>query len=137
MNPSIDPANELTWTNIAPKSQADNTGGFLVDVEAGNYVGKLAVNVSLGVKTVGDSDAAIAIRVMSSTTNNISNATNFTPLAGAATVNTTNNAAASGRISVDPRAVPGRYLFYGVAITGTNSPAVPLAVSVVGSKKVQ
>lgn len=136
MNPSIDPANELTFINVVPRSQTTNTGGFLCDVEGQNFIGKLGINVSLGAKTAGDSDMAISVRVMSSTTNNISNASNFTPATGSATVNSSNNATTSGQISVDPRAIPGRYLFWAPTLTGTNSPAVPTSLTIVATKKV-
>lgn len=129
---NVDLKNSLTWLNSAPpKSQTNNTGAFIGDIS--NFDGKIAVNVQIGTKTVGDSDGAIAIRVMASATNNISNATNY----GSSTVSTTNNTTASGQISVDTRDVVGRYLFYGVTLTGTNSPAYPISVSAVGKAVVQ
>lgn len=130
---ALDPARELTWSQLGPpKSQTNNTGAQIADLTG--YMGKVAVNVQLGLKTAGDSDMAIAIRVMTSATNNISNATNYTPAIGSATVSTTNNTTTSGQITVDTRDTLGPYLFYGVTLTGTNSPAVPIAVSCVGTQ---
>ena len=127
---TLDPVNELTWATAPAKSQTNNTGAFLCDLLG--YIGRVAINVNLGAKTVGDADGTIAIRAMTSATNNISNAVNY----GTAIVNTSNAATANGRLSVDTRDA-NRYLFYGVVTTGTNSPAYPLAVSVIGKKQTQ
>ena len=134
MSVIIDPANELTWGFAPSKSQTNNTGAFLADLS--NYQAPVAVAFNIGVKTAGDSDGAITFRLMTSATNNISNATNYTPGVGAATVATTNNTAATGVLLVNPRDA-NQYLFYGVGVSGTNSPAYPQAVSVAGTKKVE
>ena len=59
-----------------------------------------------------------------------------TAISGTNTVATTNNTAASGTITVDRRA-EYRYLFALVTLSGTNSPAYPVAVEAVGTKQVQ
>lgn len=131
----IDPTKELTWAVSPAKSQTNNTGAFLLDLS--NFQGGVAVNVNLGLKTVGDSDGAITIGLQSSTTNNISNAVNYTPNFGVATINTSNNATTSGQLFLNPRDVLGRYVFWRVTVSGTNSPAYPIGVVAVGEKKVQ
>lgn len=131
----IDPTKELTWAVSPPKSQTNNTGAFLADLS--NFQGGLAVTVAVGTKTAGDSDGAITLGLQSSTTNNISNATNYTPTFGVATINTSNNATTSGQLFLNPRDVVGRYVFWRVTVSGTNTPAYPIAVVAVGEKKVQ
>jgi len=135
----IDLVGSLTRIVAPAKSQTNNTGAFLFDAEAQNFVGIVAVNFNIGVKTAGDSDAVIALRVLHSATNNISNAVNYTPpvasTANAVNVSTSNNTAGSGTLGVDTRSA-NRYIFYGVALTGTNSLAYPIAVSATGQKKV-
>jgi hypothetical protein len=127
----IDPKNALTFTSVIPaKSQTNNTGNGGLDLK--DYVGSVAVVVDIGVKTVGDNDGAIAVRVTTSSTNNISNGTNY----GSSTIATTNNTAATGTITVDTRDAL-RYLFAVPAVTGTNSPAYPVSVVAVGQKRVQ
>jgi hypothetical protein len=129
--PIIDTKNALTYAAlIASKSQNNNTGGGGLDLQG--YIGKVSVVVNVGVKTTGDADATITLRAMTSATNNISNATNY----GTSTVSTSNNTSAVGTIAVDVRDA-SRYLFLGVAITGTNTPAYPLGATVVGEKQVQ
>lgn len=128
---NLDPKNQLTVAAVIPaKSQTNNTGNGGVDLK--DYIGRVAVRVDIGVKSTGDSDGAIAVRVTTSATNNISNATNY----GSSTVSTTNNTSAVGEISVDTRDAL-RYLFAVPAITGTNSPAYPLSVTLAGTKQVQ
>lgn len=132
--PIIDPANEMTWAFAPAKSQTNNTGAFLANLS--NYQAPVAVAFNIGTKTAGDSDGAITLRLMTSATNNISNATNYTPGVGSATVATTNNSTANGVLLVNPRDA-NQFLFYGVVVSGTNSPAYPIAASVCGSKKVE
>jgi hypothetical protein len=48
----------------------------------------------------------------------------------------TPNTAASGRLQVDPRD-SYRYLFARIILSGTNSPAYPVAIEMVGQKQVQ
>lgn len=127
----LDLKNILTVsTLIAPKSQVNNVGAGVLDLK--DYVGIVAVDVSIGVKTVGDADGAISVRVTTSDTNNISNAVNY----GTAVINTTNNTAAAGLLAVDTRDAK-RYLFAVPAITGTNTPAYPLSVRAIGRLRVQ
>ncbi len=132
--PIIDPANEMTWAFSPAKSQTNNTGAFIADLS--NYQAPVAVAFNIGTKTAGDSDGAITLRLITSTTNNISNGTNYTPTVGAATVNTSNNAVASAVLLVDPRTA-NQFLFYGVVVTGTNSPAYPIGAVAAGSKKTE
>lgn len=132
--PIIDISKEATWIFSPSKSQANNTGAFIADLT--NFQGPIGVPINIGTKSTGDSDGAITIRLITSATNNISNGTNYTPPFGDATVATTNNATASGVLIIDPRSA-NRYAFWGVVVAGTNSPAYPVAVAAVGSKKVQ
>lgn len=132
---------------VAPKSQTNNTGAFICDLEGTNFIGLVGVHISIGTKTAGDSDAVITLRLTTSATNNISNATNYTvPISYSSNgtlstttnvVTTSNNTTNAGTLVVDTRSANiGRYLFYSVALTGTNSPAYPIAVSASGQKKV-
>jgi hypothetical protein len=130
----IDPANELTWKFAPPKSQTNNTGAFICDLS--QFQGQVGVGFNIGTKTAGDSDGAITLRLQTSATNNISNATNYTPGVGNATIGTTNNATASAILQVDPR-LANQYLFYGVVVSGTNSPAYPISAVALGQKKYQ
>lgn len=130
----IDTVNDLTYSEAVPKSQTNNTGAFLLDRK--DYHGIINVRVNLGTKTAGDNDGNIAIRVMTSNTNNISNAVNYTPATGSATVGVTNNNTTAGSIAVDTRNAY-RYIFYGVALSGTNSPAYPISVGTVGQTQVE
>jgi hypothetical protein len=134
MSLSVDPANELTWIFAPAKSQANNTGFFLADLT--NFQTQVGVALNIGTKTIGDSDGAITLRLMTSATNNISNATNYTPGVGAATVATTNNTLASGVLLINTRDA-SRYAFIGVVVAGTNSPAYPIGVSACGPKKTE
>lgn len=126
----IDPINDLTFGAIVPKSQTNNTGAFLLDRK--DFHGRINVRVDIGTKTVGDNDGNIALRVMHSNTNNISNAVNY----GNSTVGVTNNNTTSGSIAVDTRD-SYRYIFLGVTLTGTNSPAYPIAAVAVGQAQVE
>lgn len=136
----FEPANELTFgTLLSPISSATNnaaSGGF----DLRGYVDPVAVRVSLGVKTAGDNDGAITVILQSAANNTASEATNLavgTGLIGSTTnVATTNNTAAAGTLSVDPRAC-FRYIFARRIISGTNSPAYPVSATVVGKKQIQ
>lgn len=116
----------------AGHSQANNAGSPVLDLQAYDFVGKIAINVDVGVKTIGDANGAISVQLGASATNNVSNAVAFGSF-----VNTSNNATINADLSVDPRAVANRYLFALVTITGTNSPAYPLSITARGFKKVQ
>jgi hypothetical protein len=129
-----DPKNQLTWTQLlASKSHAtNNVGSSGLDVSA--YEGSLACIVNIGVKTAGDNDGAVTVQIKASATNALANATNITTATSA--VSTTNNTAAHGVITFDKRA-EYRYLFALVTLSGTNSPAYPVSVSVGGKLKSQ
>ena len=138
---NVDLVGSLTWLNDAPpKAQANNTGFFLADVQGSasrpNYDGIIAVNLKIGNQTAGDTNSTLALRILQSTTNNISNAVNYTPAAGSSSVSTTNNVATSGQIRVDTRNCY-RYLFVGATITGANSPSYPVSVDAVAVAQVQ
>lgn len=126
-----DVKNSLTFgTIIAPKAQTNNTGNGGLNLQG--YIGKVALVVNIGTKTIGDNDGAISVRVTTSATNNISNAVNY----GTATVATTNNTAAQGVINVDTRDAL-QYVFAVPTVTGTNAPSYPLSVVSVGKEQVQ
>ncbi len=130
----VDPINNLTFAQIyGPISLASNntaSAGF----DTQQYIGKLAVRVNIGVKTVGDNDGAVTVQIQASATNSAAAATNIT--AAINTVSTTNNTAASATIAFDKRA-EFRYLFARVTFAGTNTPTYPISIGVVGTKKVQ
>jgi len=128
-----DPANAHTFsTLLAAKSHATNNVGS-AGLDMNNYVGRLAVRVNIGVKTAGDNDGAVTVTIKAAANNTLGEAT---AISGTNTVATTNNTAASGTITVDRRA-EYRYLFALVTLSGTNSPAYPVAVEAVGTKQVQ
>lgn len=139
----INPISALTFASLfAAKSQAtNNTASAGFDMRG--YVGVLAVRVNLGVKTAGDNDGTVNVILQTSATNNASNATNIgtsNGIFGATTgVPTTNNTAFSDTLGVDTRELNSghRYLFARVILTGTNSPAYPVAAEVIGTKQVQ
>ena len=128
-----DPAGAHTFTTVlAAKSHAtNNIGSTGVDIR--QYVGRIAVRVNIGVKTAGDNDGAVTVTVKAAANNTLSEAT---AISGTNTVATTNNTAASGTITFDRRA-EYRYLFALVTLSGTNSPAYPVAVEAVGTLQVQ
>lgn len=128
-----DPKNELTIsTSLVAKAQAtNNTAGTGFDTKG--YVGNLAMRVNFGIKTAGDNDGAVTVIVQHSDDNTAANATN---LSGAANVATTNNTAASGVVSIDPR-VTKRYIFPRIILSGTNSPSYPVSVDFIGVKQSQ
>jgi hypothetical protein len=131
----FDPANELTFATLgAPLSRATNNAATS-GLDIRQYEGVLAVRVAIGVKTVGDNDGAITVKLQAAANNTAAEATDIT---AAGNVATTNNTAASGTLSVDTRAAAAyRYLFARIIIAGTNSPAYPVAIEVVGRKQVQ
>lgn len=127
-----DPANELTFSTIrAPISSATNnaaSNGF--DIRG--YTGKIAVRVQIGVKTAGDNDGAITVKIQHAANNTAAEAVDL----AVGNVATTNNTTASGTLSVPVRGT-NRYIFARIIIAGTNSPAYPVAIDSVGVKKVQ
>lgn len=136
-----DPVNENTFTSMfVSKAQATNNTAS-VGVDTRGYIGKLAVRVNLGIKTAGDNDGAVTVILQASADNTAANATNLSTTTGlgSSTTNvaTTNNTAASGSISVDPRAFGSgvRYLFARIILAGTNSPSYPVAAELIGVKQ--
>jgi hypothetical protein len=129
---SLDPKNELTFSNLllAASRATNNVAGGGVDLK--EYEGSCAVLVNIGTKTVGDNDGAVTVKLQHAANNTASEATDIT----GANVATTNNTTAHGLISVDPRASL-RYLFARIILAGTNSPAYPVAASLIGRKQVQ
>jgi hypothetical protein len=127
-----DPKNEHTFTTVfAAKSQAtNNTRSAGVDLKG--YEGAVAVRVNLGVKTAGDNDGAVTVSLLHAANNTASEGTALS----VGNVATTNNTAASGTLQVDPRASL-RYLFALIVLSGTNSPAYPIAVEAIGTKQTQ
>ena len=124
----------LTYGSVyAAKSVATNntvSAGF----DTKGYIGQLAVMVDAGLLTAGDSNSTLTVQIQGSATNNASNATNISSTTSSVTA--TNNAVAFGQIIFDTRA-EYEYLFARMTITGGNSPARPVSVSVVGVKQVQ
>lgn len=131
---NVDLKNSLTFAQIyGPISLATNNTAS-VGLDTQNYIGQLAVRIAIGVKTAGDNDGAVNVVVQASATNAASTATNITATTNA--VATTNNTAAAGVVVFDKRS-EYRYLFVRVTFTGTNSPAYPISVGVVGMSEVQ
>ena len=117
--------NYLTRTVIfAAQSVTANTNTSVVDLA--NYQGKVMVNCNPGVNTAG-TNPAVTLNLFDSADN-----TNFATF----NVNSTSmtGTAGSQTVVVDTRATR-RYLKGVAAIAGTNSPAIPLAVEVVGQLK--
>jgi hypothetical protein len=127
-----DPKNAMTFaTLLAAKSQAtNNTASAGLDLQ--QYQDSLAVRVNLGVKTAGDNDGAVTVTLQHAANNTAAEATDL----AVGNVATTNNTTASGTLQVDTR-VALRYIFARIVLAGTNSPAYPVAVEVVGTKKHQ
>lgn len=137
----IDPRGEYAFTSLLPSiSQGTNnaaSGGF----DMRGYIGRLAVRVNLGVKTVGDANGVVTVILQASADNTAANAVTLAAgagLVGAVNVSTSNNAAASNTLSVDIRALPAgaRYLFSRTILAGGNTPTYPVAVEVIGKKQV-
>jgi hypothetical protein len=131
---TIDPTNEHSFVTVFPaKSQStNNTASAGVDLQS--FIGQLAIRVNIGVQTAGDNGSTFTVQMQDSATNNASNAANISNLS---VVSGGNNAATySFLMSVDPRA-QNRFLFARIIIVGANSPAVPLAVEAIGTKRTQ
>lgn len=138
-----DPKNALTMTSLfVSKSQATNNSAS-VGFDTKGYVGKLAVRVNIGIKTVGDNDGVATVILQASADNTAANATNLGTSNGlgdsTTSVVSTNNAANSATLSVDPRAFASgkRYLFCRLILAGTNTPTYPVSADVIGTKQVQ
>ncbi len=128
-----DPKGSLTFASLRTAAAAATNNNATAGLDIRDYTGNLAVRVNIGVKTAGDNDGAITVKLQSAANNTAAEATD---ISAAGNVATTNNTAASGTLTVDTRAVQ-RYLFARIIIAGTNSPSYPLAVEVVGTKQVQ
>lgn len=128
-----DPKNDLTHATLVTTAAHATNNAASAGLDLKDYVGSIAVRVNIGVKTAGDNDGAITVKLQSAANNTAAEATDIT---AAGNVATTNNTAASGTLSVDTRACH-RYLFSRVILAGTNSPSYPLAISTVGRKQVQ
>lgn len=126
----IDPKNALTTTsirtNLAFAASANVTG---IDLQG--YEGNVMLIFMIGASTAGSSptyDAAI----QSGSASDGSNAAAFaTPIAI-----TQATAASFQTLSVDTRTA-GRYLKIVQTIGGTSSPSFPVAIAMVGTKKIQ
>lgn len=128
----IDPKNGLTFSVMEPStSKTANWNSTVIDTQ--QYVGQMCVVLNAGAKTAGDAgDTTLNVRLMHSAESNGANATN-------ANVNfdqvTTSNSFQTR--AFDPRAVSGRYLKAVAVIAGTNSPAFPVGMHILGTKKLQ
>ncbi len=128
----IDPKNELTISVMQPSTaKTANWNSTVIDTQ--QYVGQMAVILNAGAKTAGDAgDTTLDVRLMHSAESNGANATNcslaFTQ------VTTTNS---HQTLAYDPRAFSGRYLKAVATIAGTNSPAFPVSMTILGTTKLQ
>lgn len=125
MNSDI--ANALTTASVLPAANyAANANGTAVDLRA--YEGNVQIITQGGVQDTGDDNSTFTVAVLESDDTNISNAS-----ATGVSVELTNVASitASG---LDTRATK-RYVFAQGTITGANSPAFPVSVSVTGLSK--
>ncbi len=129
---SFDPKNQLTYTSFITSAAYSTNNAASTGVDMKGYEGTAAVVVNLGVKTVGDNDGAVTVKLQASATNSAAAATDVSTT----NVATTNNTAAAGVIQFDPRA-NFRYLFTRQVITGTNTPTYPIAATLIGVKKKQ
>jgi len=127
-----DPKNELTISVMEPStSKTANFNSTVIDTQ--QYIGSMAVVLNAGAKTAGDAgDTTLNVRLMHSAESNGANATNcninFTQ------VTTTNSLQT---VAYNPREFSGRYLKAVGVIAGTNSPAFPVGISILGTKKLQ
>ncbi len=123
-------------TLIAPVSSATNNAAS-TGFDTNGYEGILAVRIAQGAPTVGDAGQQFKVLLQASATNNASNATNCVGAYGSLIfTGTTNNTATAATLSFDKRA-EFRYLFLRTVITGGNSPAAPIAATVVGKLQMQ
>jgi len=119
--------NYVSFTNLlSSRSLTTNTNTNTIDLAG--YQGKLLLPVLVGTNTVGTSPS-VTVNLYDSADN-----TNF------ATCNVNSNAltniADSTNLVIDTRSVR-RYLKGVAVIGGTNSPAIPVSVSIVGQKRYQ
>jgi hypothetical protein len=127
-----DPKNELTISVMQPATaKTANWNSTVIDTE--QYVGTMAVILNAGAKTAGDAgDTTLNVRLYGGNESNGANAVilnnNFTQ------VTTTNSLEV---IQHDPRSTGYRYLKAVAIIAGTNSPSFPVAMEILGTKKLQ
>ena len=128
---ALDPKNELTFTSLlATISKTSNSNTTAVDIS--QYVGNVCVIVDVGVKTAGDNaDSTYDIALYSGAESNGANAAALNVNATQAT-----NTAVFEVLSFDQRAC-NKYLKAVMTIAGTNSPAFPVGLSLVGKKQVE
>ncbi len=129
---ALDPKNALTYTHMIASAAYSTNNAASTGVNMKGYEGPCAVVVNLGVKTVGDNDGAVTVKLQASATNSAAAATDVSTT----NVATTNNTAATGVIQFDPRA-NFQFLFTRQVITGTNTPTYPIAATLIGVKKKQ
>lgn len=129
---NIDPANQLTITTLLhPSTNAtNNSASDAFDLK--DYIGRMAVRVSIGAKTAGDADGEITVKLQESEDNTAANAVDINGVF----VYTNNANTTSATLSIDTRERK-RFLFARRIISGTNSPSYPVAVEVIGTKQTQ
>lgn len=123
----IDATKEVSYVPVIPATvQSNNTASAGVDLKG--FIGIVAAVVDIGASTAGTLPT-LSIQLASSADTNVSNATN---ISGAVVSNPTNvSNSATTVLGVDTRSA-NRYLFAIPTIGGTNFPAFPASVTVVG-----
>lgn len=132
-----DTVGSQTFTRLlGPISLATNNNAS-TGFNTNGYEGMLAVIIEQGAPTVGDAGQQFTVFLQASATNAASNATNTVGTFGSRVfTGTTNNAASLAVLTFDKRA-EYQYLFVRTTITGGNSPAAPIAATVVGKLQMQ
>lgn len=124
-----DPKGQLTLEALLPaQSVTANTNSAIVDLLS--YSGAVCVVINASAATAGTSPT-LDIRLMSGAESNGANATNLNVTA---TQITTTNSFQTLRVQTDSA---NRYLKAVATIGGTNSPAFPVSMDVVGVKQYQ
>ena len=124
----IDPNSELTTVEVlASAARTANVNGSAIDIK--DFIGKCQVTLHSGDITAGDDNSTYTVALLSSTDNNISNASALNINVAAS------NVGAVQTVSVDTR-VANQYLFAQGNISGANSPSFPLGVTLTGTKQI-
>lgn len=125
----IDPANSLTILNfgVAPAAKTATVTGASLDLQGGNYIGKLAVVQDVGV--VSGTTPTLDGKIQDSADNS-----SWADVSGY-TFNQVTASTNKQVLSVDTRAVR-RYIRYVGTIAGT-TPSFGLDVIIIGQKQVQ
>lgn len=127
----VDTPNEQTFAVMLPSSsQTANFNSSVIDLK--DYVGRVAVILNAGGKTAGDAgDTTLDVRLYDGSESNGANATILN-------INATQVTTANSHqvLEVDTRST-ARYLKAVCTIAGTNSPAFPVSMTVVGTKNLQ